>query len=84
MSGWDVLERLSEWGNEVCPPVVLLTALDLRKELDHVGDRLLRIRRRRPLTMDEMEHVLPVLLQSLRPLYPATAESREQTEGPLA
>ena len=82
ISGWEVLDRLQHLGYETPPPVALLTALELRKELTRPGSSLLAVRRRRPLRLDEMDAVLPVLLQSLRPLYPVGAENRAQTEGP--
>ncbi|GAB4526333.1 MAG: hypothetical protein Kow0063_00470 [Anaerolineae bacterium] len=81
MSGWDVLTTLQEAQEWRDIPVILVTAADLREEMDLWERKTLQVSTSRPLTCEELGTVLQALLQSLRPMYPAGAGVSKQPEG---
>jgi len=77
MSGWEVLAELQANPQASAIPVVLVTAMDLRQEISREGRQLLQVSRKRPLTFEELEATLQVLLEHLRPLQPTGAVPAE-------
>jgi signal transduction histidine kinase/CheY-like chemotaxis protein len=73
IDGWDLLGALQatpEWRDI---PVILVTAADLRQEMDLRERKVLQVSTSRPLSAEELGNVLQALLGSLQPMYPANA-----------
>jgi CheY-like chemotaxis protein len=64
------LQATPEWRDI---PVILVTAADLRQEMDLRERKVLQVSTSRPLSAEELGNVLQALLGSLQPMYPANA-----------
>ncbi len=83
LSGWNILAVLQESPEWRSIPVILVTAADLREVMDHER-KVLQVSTNRPLTSEELGAVLPALLGSLRPMYPASSTGPGQLGEPFA
>jgi signal transduction histidine kinase/CheY-like chemotaxis protein len=84
MSGWDLLAALQQIPAWRDIPVILVTAADLREEMDLRERKVLQVSTSRPLSAEELGNVLQALLGSLQPMYPASAAVPEQSRDPSA
>ncbi len=84
MSGWDVLAVLQETPKWCNIPVILVTAADLREEIELRERNVLQVSTTRPLIAEELGAVLQALLGSLRPMVPANPDVSEQPGDPSA
>jgi len=84
LSGWDVLAVLQETPGWCDIPVILVTAADLREEMELRERHVLQVSTTRPLITEEFGAVLQALLGSLRPMVPANPGVPEQPVSPSA
>ncbi len=69
MSGWDVLEQLQHEADNSPPLVIIISAHDLPQTLSRNWQEVFELTMRRPLSQQELPHVLRALLAEIHPSY---------------
>lgn len=74
IAGWNVLEAIQQGRTANCPPVVIISALDLPQMLTLNGQSVLELIKVHPLTAAELGAALKALLEAIHPVYPTLSD----------